>query len=404
MKIYIIFFFILSKGYSLYNYPIFDFSKTYGVECQYLANYVMLGVEFLRSIETDICSIREKCAYLQVDIPDLMIGQVQGCSNKIFDIINDLLYDRKDFINEMPENFIEKAKNACYKNDHIYIRGKLLSGEFYFYMACSYNHDYIVKDYAPYLPPIPGPSDNVQCKKNNYEGDYMCSEGYCTYIQLIFNNTLKHITLFHEFYGCPSDYFNYLYDMQQNYALKETFFQSLGGSCSQYSSLEKYDFYKENIIYIYQNCNPDINNIISNVPQLPNILDYDNNIYGECYYLVNGYLSNSDEDIGNVETLCNQKHCVTLTINVNEVSGIFMGCSSELRKYLNVINKKSSNLIESKIEEYIYNCNNGGTTSVSYDETFSMTINCNNTVTSFNFEIMENSYQNTSIEEESHNK
>ncbi|CEF66484.1 Hypothetical protein SRAE_2000115200 [Strongyloides ratti] len=354
----------------------------------------MLGVEFLRTAEIETCNIGEKCAYLQVDIPDLMIGQVQGCSNTIFDIINDLLYDRKDFINEMPKNFIEKAKDSCDENENIFIKGKILSGDFYFYLACSYNHNYITKNNAPYLPPIPGPSENVKCKRNNHEGEYICSEGYCTHIQINFNDTMKHVSLSNTFYGCPSEYFNYLYEMEQNYALPKTFFQNLGGSCSEYSSVEKYDFYMENVIYIYQNCNPDINMILNNIPQIPNIIEYDNNIIGECDYLVNGYLSNSDEDIGNVGTLCNSEHCVTLTINIDDVNGIFMGCSSELRQYLYVINKKTSNLIESKIEEYIDICNNGGTTSVSYDDIFSMTINCNNTVNFFDFKQIKNDSTN----------
>uniref|UniRef100_A0A0N5CES8 SUEL-type lectin domain-containing protein n=1 Tax=Strongyloides papillosus TaxID=174720 RepID=A0A0N5CES8_STREA len=348
----------------------------------------MLGVEFLHTAEVDLCNIGEKCGYLQVNIPDLMVGYVQGCSNTIFDIINDLLYDRKDLINEIPSNFIDEAKNKCNENNNIYIKGRILSGDFYFYLTCSYSYNYISKTDIPYLPPIPGPSESVKCKNNNKE-DIVCFEGYCTFFSIIFNDTMKHMSFMKEFYGCPSEYFNYIYDFQQQYTLPKIFFQTLGSSCSQNSQIEKYDFYMENTLYIYQNCNPDINYIIDTMPQFPKLLEFNNNIYGECYYLVNGYLSNSDEDVGNTGTLCNSEHCVTLTINYEELNGIFMGCSSDLRQYLNVVNKKTSNLIDSKIEEYMNICNNGGTTSVTYDEIFSMTINCNNSVKPFEFKMIE---------------
>uniref|UniRef100_A0A0N4ZN40 Y5 protein n=1 Tax=Parastrongyloides trichosuri TaxID=131310 RepID=A0A0N4ZN40_PARTI len=340
----------------------------------------MLGVEFLHESGSKYCSVEEKCAYIQVDIPDLIVGYAQGCSNSIFNIINDLSYIRKDFYNEMGINFIEESYNLCHEDKIYYKSGKVLSGNFYFYISCANDLDNILKIDVPPLNNIPGPTEIVNCKGN--DGNVTCSEGFCTYYNIVFNDTMRHVSVIKDFYGCPSDFYNTLYNIQEEFALPNLFFFESGKSCSQRTNSYNYEFFMENIIYFYQSCDTNINIISNQLHDYKKNFSIENIMYGECYYLVNGYFSQTDEDIGNIETLCDTKYCVTLTINEYDTTGLFMGCSSDLNQYLNVINKKQKNLFGSKIDEYIEICNNGETLSINYENNFSMSINCNNSIKS----------------------
>uniref|UniRef100_A0A0N4ZUX0 Transmembrane domain-containing protein n=1 Tax=Parastrongyloides trichosuri TaxID=131310 RepID=A0A0N4ZUX0_PARTI len=354
---------------------IFLFIWLSSCNCPYESNYILYGKQIQLKNEHNICQNATKCSYLQVNIPELMVGYVQDCETTNINLFANLTITRNDIFNTLPSNVILKMIGSCKNNVPYFVNGSSFSGDFYTYFSCSNDWNTISKQNVPPIPLLPNPSNSIMCRINSTSFK-SCFEGYCSYFQYAINSTLSHQSEFRIFKGCPTDLFNYLFEVEFGYGHPfNNILVSIGESCINKNRKNLSKFLLEYQYDFYYDCNSNESLIESRIPQLPppSIMSP---VYGKCNYEVSGYFVNSDLSIQNNIVYCAAPYCISISTTVNSNNGTFKGCGVDLEVYLRNIYLDADNNIPEKIESIVNNCSIGINFSENINSQSQIQIDC----------------------------
>uniref|UniRef100_A0A0K0F010 Recep_L_domain domain-containing protein n=1 Tax=Strongyloides venezuelensis TaxID=75913 RepID=A0A0K0F010_STRVS len=225
----------------------------------------------------------DKCSYVSLNIPGLVIGSFSGCLQEvgiIFGRIAGRRLDVDDIFGHLyiPNTSIIDMKSVCQRStlgNGSYVI-ETITGDGIFFVHC-YNQGEIYINPLERFDPPPKSADSVTC----FNGTSLikCSEGYCGAFELSYINQVRDIQESSIFQLCPNDLFNQMYVNSQFYWIKRTKglhddLPDAGNACVKKVKKQMLSKNGSMSYFWYVNCLVSNNSIFPKLEQIPDLMLY----------------------------------------------------------------------------------------------------------------------------------
>uniref|UniRef100_A0A0N5B5C8 ZP domain-containing protein n=1 Tax=Strongyloides papillosus TaxID=174720 RepID=A0A0N5B5C8_STREA len=270
----------------LFLFIVLIFNIFHNVEssCYSFTNYNLLGKLFQTNTTTKACQNNvDKCSYVSLNIPGLVIGSFSGCLQEIGIIFGRIAGRRLDVNDIFGQIYIPNTdsidmKLVCQRStlgngSHVI---ETITGDGIFFVHC-YNQGEIYDNPLVRFDPPAKSADSVTC----FNGIKLinCLEGYCGAFELSYIDQVRYVQISSIFQLCPNDLFNQMYVNSQFSSVKKVEglhddLPNAGNACVK--KLGKQTLSKNGSLsyFWYVNCLVPNNSNFPKLEQIPDLMLY----------------------------------------------------------------------------------------------------------------------------------